>query len=132
MLKSKTETARSGSTSETHEPIALEWRPVLSAIVKALADEDYGLGREIHAVAPVSARTEDQLRRVVHDYGETLIELRDETWIASIAQWTGAHWDCAVGLFTAESGRCDMVLSVRVFETSSGIYRFEVEAIRIP
>ena len=129
MLKSKTETARSGSTSETHEPIALEWRPVLSAIVKALADEDYGLGREIHAVAPVSARTEDQLRRVVHDYGETLIELPDETWLTSTAHLTGPHWNCSVDLFTAEAGRSDMVLSVRVFAIESNGYRFDVDSI---
>ena len=71
------------------------------------------------------------MKRYLADYGETLIDLPDETWETSVSQWMGPHWDVLVDLWTAESGRSDLVLHVQVFETRSG-FRVEIHAVYVP
>jgi len=43
----------------------------------------------------------------------------------------GSYWDAIVDLWTAESGKSDLVLTVRVFEEGDGS-RFEVNGVYVP
>ena len=117
---------------ETSEyPVATAWRPTLREIVKAFAAGDYALANGIDSVTPVTSNSIEQMRRYIADYGETLVELPDDTWITSISLWTGTHWDLIVDLWTAESGRSDMILDARVFEREDG-FRIEIHAVYVP
>ena len=111
--------------------IAEAWRPLLREIVKALAEGDYDLSRGIPSVAPVSKATADQIRAYIVDFGEALADLPDETWDSSVSQWMGMHWDVLVDLWTVESGKSDLVLSLRVFESDGGV-RFEIDSVHVP
>jgi hypothetical protein len=110
-------------------PIPATWRPTLREIVARLAGLEYSL-RGLSSV-DVSPTTASQIEQYVIDYGETLIELPDESWTSSVTQWMGSHWDALVDLWTAESGKSDLVLSVRVFEEGKG-FRFEVNGVYVP
>ncbi|MCX4239120.1 DUF7668 domain-containing protein [Paraliomyxa miuraensis] len=112
-------------------PIAGAWRPTLSEIVRSFVAGDYALSQRPASVAPIRTAVTDQIRDYIADYGETLVELPENTWGTSIAQWMGTHWEVLVDLWTAESGESDLVLSVRVFETKDG-FRIEVDSIHVP
>ena len=101
-------------------PIADTWRPVIREIVRALAEGDYGLVRGIPSVAPPSRATAEQIRTYVADFGEALAVVPDETWNSSVSQWMETHWDLLVDLWTLESGRGDLALSLRVYEADGG------------
>lgn len=117
---------------ETREhPIATVWRPVLCEIVKAITEGDYSLSRGIATVAPLSSAAADHIRVYISAYGETPTELPKETWNTSVSQWMETHWEVLVDLWTAESGRSDLVLHVFVFETTEG-FRFEVDSVHVP
>jgi hypothetical protein len=53
--------------AEREGPIPSEWRPVLSRIVEALVDHDYCLNVSVAGVAPVSAKTAEQIRCYIQD-----------------------------------------------------------------
>lgn len=112
-------------------PIPTEWRPTLRAIVAALRQGDIAL-TGLNSVAPTDSLTQDQIKWYLGEYGETLDELPDETWKSSVSQWAGTHWDVFVDLWTRESGKSDLVLTVRVFELDSGAYRMEVDTVHVP
>ncbi len=116
---------------DEEHPIAVAWRHTLQEIVHALVEGDYGLSRGIASVAPVDEATAEQIRGYVSQYGETLIELPDETWSTSVAQWMGTHWDALVDLWTRQSGRSDMILAFSAFETREG-FRFEIDSVHVP
>jgi hypothetical protein len=116
---------------EEAHPVASAWRPTFRKIVRALVRGDYGLKQSIPSVAKVSARTAQQMKRYVADYGETLCDLPEKTWTTSVAQWTGSHWDVLVDLWTAESGRSDMVLHAFVSESKSG-YQIKIHLVYVP
>ena len=116
---------------EKEHPIARAWRPTLRQIAQAFAEEDYGLSRGIATVGPVSESTAERIRAYVAHYGETLTELPEDTWNSSVAQWMRTHWELLVDLWTIESGRSDLVLSVFVFETADG-FRFEIDSLHVP
>jgi hypothetical protein len=116
---------------EREHAIASTWRPTLRQIVRAIAEGDYGLSRGIPAVGPVPSATANQIRAYVSQYLETLTELSDDTWNSSVAQWMGTHWEVIVDLWTVESGRSDLILSVFVSETDDG-FRFEVDSVHVP
>ena len=111
--------------------VAGAWRPILTDIVKALADGDCSLSRGVPGVASVVRATAEQIRDYLDDYGETLVDLPEETWRSSTSQWMGAHWDVLVDLWTLESGESDLVLSLRVFEVEGG-YQFEIHSVYVP
>jgi hypothetical protein len=111
--------------------VASAWRPTLFQIALAFVEGDYSLRRGVPSVAPVGASTARQIASYISDYGETLVELPEEAWTTSVSQWMGIHWDVLVDLWTAESGRSDMVLSVRVFETGDG-FHIEVDSVHVP
>ncbi len=116
---------------EREHPVAGVWRPTLREIAKALMEGDYFLSRGIAAVAPVTNATAAQIRASISNYGETLAELPEDNWNSSVSQWMETYWDVIVDLWTRESGRSDMILSVRVFETSDG-YLFEIDSVHVP
>jgi hypothetical protein len=112
-------------------PVAVAWRPTLCAIVRALAKGDYELTEDIPSVELLPGKTATQIRKYVASYGATLIELPDETWETSCAQWSGSHWDVFVDLWTQEEGRSDMLLQLAVAESDDG-YRFKVHLVYVP
>lgn len=116
---------------DAEHPIADVWRPTLREIVKALAEGDYELSRGIPSVVLEAPDVAEQMRSYVKDYGETLTELNDETWRTSVAQWNGPYWDVLVDLWTVESGRSDMALSLWVYEADGG-FRFQVNSLYVP
>lgn len=101
-------------------PIAGAWRPMLREVVRCFAQGDYGLARGIRGVEAVPVATAEQIRDYLADYGATLVELPDDTWETSVAQWTGTHWDILVDLWTVEEGRSDLVLAGHVVDRSTG------------
>lgn len=116
---------------ETAHPIAGAWRPMLREVVRRFVQGDYGLAQGVQGVEPVTAETAEQIRDYVAHYGATLVDLPDDTWQSSIAQWMGTEWDLLVDLWTAEEGRSDMVLHGHVEETSAGP-RFRVYMVYVP
>lgn len=124
-------TAQALKDEDAAHPVASAWRATLGDIVRAFVANDYALRRRPNSVAPVSSADADQIREYIADYGETLIELPDDTWNTSVSQWMGEHWDVFVDLWTVESGASDMVLSVRVFEVEVG-FRVEVGLVYVP
>lgn len=111
--------------------IATAWRPALHEIVKAFVRGDYQLSVPIPNADPIPPADADQIKRYISDYGETLVELPEDTWRTSFAQWRGGHWDFMVDLWTKESGCSDMVLSGRAFENDGG-YRIVVDLVYVP
>ena len=120
-------------TKDEHaqQPVPGVWRALLRDIVHRLVTGDYGLTHPLKGVAPVSPETAEQMREYVVDYGATLIELPDEAWVTSVAQWYGTHWGVLVDLWTAEEGRSDLVLFCNVREAGTG-YLISLESIHVP
>jgi hypothetical protein len=85
----------------------------------------------VPGVEPVSAATAEQVRDYLAGYGATLVELPDDTWQTSVAQWMETHWDILVDLWTAEGGRSDLVLEGKVIETSAGP-RLTIHMVYVP
>ncbi len=107
------------------------WRPVFCAIVNAFVKADYQLSVGVPSVDPISAETAKQIEEYINDYGETLIDLPQETWNTSVTQWMGNNWHVLVDLWTEGEGLSDMVLDVRVSDSQSG-YLFEVYMVYVP
>lgn len=112
-------------------PIAVEWRPTFCEIVRAFVEGDYSLSHGVRHVRQVSVQAANQIRDYVADYGATLMELPEEAWQTSCAQWMHAYWDVLIDLWTAEEGRSDLVLAARVFETDGG-FQVEVHSVHVP
>lgn len=112
-------------------PVVEAWRPPIREIVKALAEGDYELARSVRSVATMSKATAEQVRAYIADFGEALSDLPDETWDSSVSQWMGTHWDVVVDLWTVKSGKSDLILSLRVFESDGG-FRFEIDSVHVP
>ncbi len=116
----------------SQRPVASAWRSTLCKIVDALAHKDYSFAD--HSIDGVDRVPDEKARRIeryVANYGESLVELPEDAWKSSVSQWMGTHWDVLVDLFTEESGESDLVLTLRVFEETSG-YRYEIDSIHVP
>jgi hypothetical protein len=100
-------------------------------VVDAFVAKDYRLARGVPGVAPIAPTKAAQIEDYLVDYGETLAALPEATWTTSVSQWNGEHWDVLVDLWTAESGRSDMVLAAKVFEAAEG-FRFEIRLVYVP
>jgi hypothetical protein len=116
---------------DAEHPIAGAWRPMLCEVVRSFVEGDYGLNKGVSGVEPVSPATAEHIRAYVADYGATLVELPDDTWQTSVAQWMGTRWDILVDLWTAEEGRSDLVLEGWVAETDSGP-RLTIHMVYVP
>lgn len=111
-------------------PIPRAWRSTLAEVVKALARGDFTL-RGIPNVSSISARTAGRIQSYLKEFGQTLVELPEDAWSSSVAQWMETHWDILVDLWTVEGGRSDLVLFARVFEID-GEFRFEIDSVHVP
>jgi hypothetical protein len=116
---------------EAEHPIAAAWRPMLREVVRAFVEGDYGLAGGVAGVEPVSRAKAEHIRAYVAEYGATLIDLPDDTWRTSVAQWMGKRWDILVDLWTAEEGRSDLVLEGWVEETD-GRPRLTIHMVYVP
>ena len=101
-------------------------------VVRRLVAGDYSsLADGVPGVEPLSAAAAEQIRDYLTEYPATLVELPDDTWRTSVAQWMETHWEVLVDLWTAEEGRSDLVLGGTVVETSTGP-RFTVDMVYVP
>jgi len=116
---------------ESQHPVAAVWRGPLREVVRAFVRGDYGLANGVAGVEALDPKTAKQIRKYIADYGATLIDLPDETWDTSVAQWDGTHWQLLVDLWTAEEGRSDLVLDCLVHETDAGC-RIKVHLVYVP
>jgi hypothetical protein len=112
-------------------PIPTAWRQVFCDIVSALVRHDYGLSASVPKVAPVSADTAEHMASYIRDYGETLIELPEQTWDSSVCIWHWERWDVLVDLWTQSEGRSDLVLGAQVSELGSDIV-VEIGMVYVP
>lgn len=113
-------------------PVPQAWRSAIVEIVGSFVREDYSpqCAGEV-VVLPVDSRTRAIIEYAVSGYGETLTSLPAETWDSSVCQWMWDYWDLVVDLWTVESGRSDLVLELRVYE-SGDRYIIEVASVRVP
>ncbi len=112
-------------------PIAGAWRPMLHNVVRCFAACDYGLEKGVCGVESVSAKTAEQIRNCIAEYGATLVDLPTDSWQTSVAQWYGTHWDILVDLWTAEEGRSDLVLAGKIVDSHAGP-RLTIHMVYIP
>ncbi|MEN3112001.1 hypothetical protein ACFONG_19395 [Uliginosibacterium paludis] len=116
---------------ENEIPVPSIWRPVFRNIVSAFAKGDYSLESGVDCVLAIAPDTANQIEEYIHDYGENLIELPEESWDTSVCIWMGERWDVLVDLWTEGEGRSDLVLSAKVSESKSG-FIFEVYMVYVP
>ncbi len=112
-------------------PIASSWRPIFREVVKAFAKGDFELSQGVSGIEPIDPDIALQNRQYVRDYGEALVELSEETWGTSCAQWIGPYWDVLIDLYTEGEGASDLVLTGRMVELS-GNPKFTVGLIYVP
>ena len=117
--------------SSKEGPIPSAWRPVFRSIVKSFAQGDFKLQASVTGVSPISDEMAERMRTYVTEYGETLTELNEETWISSFCIWTGRQWDTIVDLRTVREGRSDLVLQTFVTESPGG-FTFNIHMIYVP
>lgn len=119
------------SSARNEHPIAGAWRPMLCAVVQCFVEGDYCLARGVVGVESITAATAEQIRDYLAEYGATLVELPDDAWQTSVAQWMGTHWQILVDLWTAEESRSDLVIDGSVIETSEGP-RLTIHLVYVP
>ena len=112
-------------------PVPPVWRPTLAAIVAAFVRGDLEAAG-IPGVEPLGPAAQEQVRDALRDYGDvTLVDLTEETWQTSVAIWSGARWDVLVDLRTAQEGRSDLVVHVRVREQGDA-FGYAVHLVYVP
>jgi hypothetical protein len=116
---------------DAEHPVASVWRPALREIVRAIARGGDLLPENIPGLRSVEPETVKRMRAYVASDGATLVDLSDDSWLTSVAQWMDTHWEVLVDLWTAEEGRSDLVLHARVFE-ARGAYEIEIDGIWVP
>jgi len=112
-------------------PIPSVWRQVFRDIVGALVKGDFKLSAGVQGVSPVTDDDAEHMESYVRDYGETLVDLPEETWKSSVCIWTGRRWDAIVDLWTVREGRSDLVLHTFVRESEGG-FKFDIHMIYTP
>jgi hypothetical protein len=112
-------------------PIPTVWRPVFRGIVSAFAKGDFRLSVGVPGVSPVRENVAAQIAAYLKDYGETLVELPEETWETSVCMWTGARWDTIVDLWTIGEDRSDLILQTLVSEAGAG-FKYDVRLVYVP
>lgn len=100
-------------------PIPPEWRPLLTNVVAAFVEGDYGLQRGIENVSPVDADTAEWVAESIAAYGEPLAPLDPAVWERSCCSWDPAndHWRLLVDLTTVAEPVSDLVLHARLSDT---------------
>lgn len=113
------------------QPIPSAWRSTIREIVHAFVLGDYRIGTPIAGVRPIPAQDARQIEDYIRDYGETLVDLPDDTWDSSVCIWLGTRWDALVDLWTVSEGRSDLVPHLHVSEAEGG-FAFEVHMVYVP
>jgi hypothetical protein len=116
---------------DKQRPVPSAWRGTLTAIVDAIRENDFQLARGIAGVPTLPEKTAKAIKGNIEGYGARLVSLPEDAWNTSACQWMGSYWDLLVDLFTEKEGASDLVLSVRVRETSVG-YLFDVLSVHVP
>jgi hypothetical protein len=130
LVKNTAEVVAVKDEFEQH-PIPTAWRPVLTQVISALKSSDYGIKAGVTGVERPSIETSERIQGSITAYGATLVELPEESWESSVCMWHGTHWDALIDLWTAEEGRSDLVLSIRISEKSNG-YFFKIHMVYVP
>ena len=112
-------------------PIPSAWRPVFRKIVGAIVQRDYRLSAGVPGVAPVADNTAAQIEKYIAGYGETLVDLPEETWDSSVCIGRLNAGMRFVDLWTRGKGRSDLVLSAHVFESDAG-FEFHIDMVYVP
>ncbi|WP_404348710.1 hypothetical protein LG324_13605 [Phycicoccus jejuensis] len=113
-------------------PVPAGWRPALTEIADLLVDGDPRRARRVAYLEPVPEQVWSQCRDAVEDYGDVdVVPLPPATWETSVCRRWGEGWLCLVDLWTAQEGRCDLVLEVRVREETDGP-RFTIGMVYVP
>jgi len=73
---------------DRENPVATAWRPVFREIVRTFVAGDFRLRTALAQRLEIDDQAAEHAARYVAQYGETLVELPDETWNSSVAQWT--------------------------------------------
>ena len=116
---------------DNEHPVAGSWRPIFHRIAAAFLQGNYSLAHVDDDVRVHSKSAAEWIEQSITEYPETLVELSDPTWISSVASWQEGFWEVLVDLWTAESGRSDLVLHARVYEKPDGV-RIVVESVHVP
>lgn len=120
------------SSGKGSHPIPDAWRPILRDVVGAFVRGDYSLSCGCSRVRAMRPQTVAQVRDYVAGYGETLVELPEASWATSFMhRVTDQRWDVIVDLWTAESGRSDMVLSGE-FDGPGPEAMFSIHLVYVP
>jgi hypothetical protein len=112
-------------------PIPSAWRPVFRDIVNSFVQGDFKVSAGVPGLSPVSDDVAEHIQAYIRDYGETLVELPEETWKSSVCIWTGHRWDAIVDLWTSREGRSDLVLQAFVTEIEGG-FNFGIHMVYVP
>ncbi|WP_247687032.1 DUF7668 domain-containing protein [Pseudoalteromonas luteoviolacea] len=107
------------------------WRKTFEQIIESFVNQDYNLNEAIDSVGSISDSLASYIKENIEEFDETLVSLPQETWDTSVCQWMESYWEVLIDLYTLESGLCDLVLSIRVYERSESYY-FEVQSLHIP
>jgi len=99
---------------DASHPIATDWRPMLTAVVERFAHGDFSLARPVPGVLPIDPDVARQNKEYVTEYGQVLVNLHNDVWNSSCAQWMGQHWQIIVDLCTETEGISDLVLTGKV------------------
>ena len=119
---------------ESERPIPNAWRATIEGIVASLIRQDPVIAADIPDVDAPSLEKSQELLRSIPAYGAvTSVPLPEDTWDSSVSIWTGSHWDCLVDLWTAEEGRSDLCLELKVVEDAHPLgYRICIHLIYVP
>lgn len=116
---------------DAEHPLAAPWRPVFREIVHAFVHGDYSPSHNVPQVRSIEPETANRMRAYVESYGATLVDLPDQSFQSSVAQWMDTHWEVIVDLWTAEEGRSDLALHARVFEAGDN-FEVQVDGVWVP
>jgi hypothetical protein len=114
------------------EPDRAARNRIVGEVVARLAAADY---EGIAAMAPKSRVTPSQMRAAVEQYGRTLLPLPlgadaliDYVAVRSSSPYT---WSVVCPLFTAEEGRSDLSLELRLTQSPGANYTVEVDDLHV-
>lgn len=99
---------------DASHPIATDWRPTLIAVVERFVQGDFSLASPVPGVLPIAPDVARQNKAYVTEYGEVLVNLHNDVWNSSCAQWMGLYWQIIVDLCTETEGISDLVLTGKV------------------
>jgi len=116
---------------ESEHPIPTVWRPTICRVVYAFVRRDYQLNAGVPGVVPVSAKTAEQIRSYIQDYGAELVDLPEETWESSVCMWQDNQWNALIDLWSLSEGRSDLVLNLQVSDVQGG-FEFTIYMVYVP